>query len=240
MTRIPLSLVLAAAALMTGVASAAAAPSSPAAYRVVSATVSTDYTYSGAVGDSDPVPASGSEHARLNLVRASAPTRYGAWEVNLRGPVAGVFDRVTPGPAHCETSFEASDLLMSLGVNLVEKGPRTLVQFGMSPRGADDSITRLKGECVGSPPLLVCGCPADDGLTRSLMMTPADHQSDPKCDGVAHWCISVPTARTRSRVWTATIVRSITVKNNPQQWGANSGTETYSWAITVKLKRVSR
>jgi hypothetical protein len=240
MTRLPLSLVLSVAALATGVASAAAAPSTPAAYRLVSATVSTDYTYSGAVGDNNPVPASGSERARLNLVRPSSPNRYGSWEVDLKGPVTGVFDRVTPGPAHCETSFEASGLLLSLGVNLVPKGPRTLVQFGMSPRGASESIPRIKGECVGSGPLLVCGCPADDGLTHSVMILPADHQNDPKCDGVPHWCISVPTARTRSRVWTATIVRSITMKDNRQQWGANSGTETYSWTIQVKLKRVSR
>jgi hypothetical protein len=240
MTPRRVAFILCAVALAASASSAVGAQ--PPAYRIVAATVASDYTYSGAVGDTDPVAASGSETARLTQVRPSAPDRNGMWELHLRGPVTGTFDRaVATGPAHCSTSFDAAAADVTLGVNLVGRGRRTLVQFGMSPGAALGTVAqRLKGECVGSGPLLVCGCPADEGLAAAVSFLPADHKSDSACDGVAHWCISVPTARTRSRRWTATIVRTLSVPNNSSMWGSNSGTETYTWKMRVTLQRVGR
>ncbi len=226
----------------------ASAPFTPASvYHIVSAQVTTDwaYTYSGADSGGNPFSGNGGETTSLTLARTTnrALNRLGIYTGVLQGSFVGNYYFTGSGVTYSCPNYTINPAAVqeTLQLNVVSlPGKRVEVNAGLGPGQTATATTAFSAALANLE--TACGqIPPQAG--SGLNYTPAPNNvHTAACDGIADGCEILPAAAFhRNRV----TVR-IDVSQDPVIPGdsvipqGGTGTDSFSWTITVVLRRAAR
>ncbi len=212
-------------------------------YHIVSARVSTDWSfnYSWLDDQNQPASTSGGEATSLTLLRTidRGADPFGIYTALLKGSINGSYHLVTTGnTVDCpHYSFDPVAIQEQVQLDFVRvRGGRLEINAGVGPGQAGPAVLALQSEmqqvatlCGQMPPALAFG----------LTYGPAPNNvHTPQCDGIAHGCELFNTRRLHARRVTIHIHGSGPVDpDHTHMPSGASGYETYSWDIKVMLQR---